>query len=483
MVQNLKPYQNYKDSGVPWLGDVPEHWKVRKQRQVVKLLVSNVDKHSFENEKAVRLCNYVDVYKHDRITERLHFMKATATEDEIDRFRLREGDVLVTKDSESWNDIGVPALVEYAADDLICGYHLAILRPHLEQIIGAYLLRAIQSQGVASQYYVSANGVTRYGLTHQGIKNVQIPIPPLPEQHAIARFLDHIDGRINRTIRAKRKLIALLNEQKQAIIHRAVTRGLDPDVPLRPSGVAWSGNVPAHWEVRRIKYLLREVDVRSTTGEETLLSLRMIQGLVPHDEHFARPGQAPTLIGYKVVHPGQIVLNRLQANNGLVFASEIHGVVSPDYAVFDAIGDVNLHYLTALFRTPLMKHKFRIESKGLGTGTAGFLRLYTDRFGMIPVALPPKGEQTRIMQGLEAELTELHAAISRVEREIDLIREYRTRLIADVVTGKLDVGRQESAWAAAAALPEELEEIEPEADKEGDLDAEPVEWEEEANVP
>lgn len=130
-----------------------------------------------------------------------------------------------------------------------------------------------------------------------------------------------------------------------------------------------------------------------------------------------------------------------------------------------------------------MKHKFRIESKGLGTGTAGFLRLYTDRFGMIPVALPPREEQTRIMQGLEAELIELHAAISRVEREIDLIREYRTRLIADVVTGKLDVGRQESAWAAAAALPEELEEIEPEADKEGDLDAEPVEWEEEANVP
>ena len=240
------------------------------------------------------------------------------------------------------------------------------------------------------------------------------------------------------------------------------------------------GDIPAHWEAVRIKYLLKEIDVRSTTGEETLLSLRMIQGLVPHDEHFARPGQAPTLIGYKVVHPGQIVLNRLQANNGLVFASEIHGVVSPDYAVFDPIGDVDLHYLTALFRTPLMKHKFRIESKGLGTGTAGFLRLYTDRFGMIPVALPPREEQTRIMQGLEAELTELHTAISRVEREIDLIREYRTRLIADVVTGKLDVR------AAAAGLLEELEGIESESDEEedGDLDAAADgQWEEETDAP
>lgn len=477
MVQNLKPYQNYKDSGVPWLGDVPEHWKVRKQRQVVKLLVSNVDKHSFENEKAVRLCNYVDVYKHDRITERLHFMKATATEDEIDRFRLREGDVLVTKDSESWNDIGVPALVEYAADDLICGYHLAILRPHLEQIIGAYLLRAIQSQGVASQYYVSANGVTRYGLTHQGIKNVQIPIPPLPEQHAIARFLDHIDGRINRTIRAKRKLIALLNEQKQAIIHRAVTRGLDPDAPLRPSGVEWLGVIPAHWDVRRTKYVLREVDERSKTGEETHLSMSQRFGLIPSSNIEERRLLSESYIGAKICRENDLVLNRLKAHLGVFALAKQDGLVSPDYTVLRPMADASVRYFEMVLRAPACRGELRKRAKGI---VQGFWRLYTDDFYDICVPFPPQPEQDLIVRRVDEELQVVEAAINRAYREMDLIREYRTRLIADVVTGKFDVR------AAAAALPEKLEEIEPEAaeDEEGDLDPEPDgQWEEETDAP
>ena len=474
----LQPYPAYKDSDVPWLGNVPTHWEVTQAKRYYEIqlgkMLQNSPSGSGDDPVSYLKAQHVQWFRVR--TDNLPTMWASRTE--IGKYGVQVGDLLVCEGGEG----GRSALIKDFIGRIIIQNALHRVRSSRSST-NEFLQYVMYTISTTEWFDAINNKATISHFTKDKFGSLNIPFPPLPEQHAIARFLDHIDGRVNRYIRAKRKLIALLNEQKQAIIHRAVTRGLDPDVPLRPSGVAWSGNVPAHWEVRRIKYLLREVDVRSTTGEETLLSLRMIQGLVPHDEHFARPGQAPTLIGYKVVHPGQIVLNRLQANNGLVFASEIHGVVSPDYAVFDAIGDVDLHYLTALFRTPLMKHKFRIESKGLGTGTAGFLRLYTDRFGMIPVALPPKGEQTRIMQGLEAELTELHAAISRVEREIDLIREYRTRLIADVVTGKLDVGRQESAWAAAAALPEELEEIEPEADKEGDLDAEPVEWEEEANVP
>lgn len=457
MIDHLKPYPAYKDSGVPWLGKIPVHWDVRRQRNLVQMLVSNIDKHTTDSELRVRLCNYSDVYKNERITESLRFMHASATPEEVKRFRLQTGDVIITKDSEAWNDIGVPALVEYTAPDLVCGYHLAILRPRENVLLGAYLLRVLQSHGAAAQFHVSATGVTRFGLSHNAIKNVFIPLPPLDEQAAIVRFLDHANRRIDRYIRAKRKLIALLNEQKQAIIHQAVTRGLSPNVRLKPSGVEWLGDIPAHWEVKRIKYLLREVDHRSTTGQETLLSLRMNHGLVPHDEHFLRPGQASTLVGYKLVRPGQVVLNRLQANNGLVFASDVFGVVSPDYAVFDPVADVNLQYLTALFRTPKMKHKFRIESKGLGTGTAGFLRLYTDRFGMIAVPLPPRDEQSQIMNELDTSLSGIQNTSDRVQREIDLLREYHTRLVADVVTGQLDV-------RAAASLPaiagEEVERME-----------------------
>ena len=253
MIGGLKPYPRMKDSGVPWLGEVPEHWDVRRLRNAAEMRVSSVDKHTKDGELTVRLCNYVDVYKNDRIQEQMTFMPATATAEEIERFRLHNGDVLITKDSESWNDIGVPALVVTSADDLVCGYHLALLRPFRQLLCGDYLYRSLQSTAVSYQFHVEANGVTRYGLSHAAIKSIWLPIPSLSEQTAIVRFLDYADRRIRRYIRAKQKLIRLTEEQKQASIHRAVTRGLDPDVRLKPSSVEWLGDVPEHWEVGRLK--------------------------------------------------------------------------------------------------------------------------------------------------------------------------------------------------------------------------------------
>jgi type I restriction enzyme S subunit len=241
VIHDLKPYPLYQDSGVPWLGRIPEHWATRRIRNVAEMRVSNIDKHVKEGELPVRLCNYVDVYKNDRITERIDFMQGSAQPTEVARFRLRAGDVLLTKDSEVWTDIGVPALVEYEADDLVCAYHLAMLRPTRENLLGSYLFRALQSRGVSTQLHIEANGVTRFGLTRGAIKNVLLALPPLPEQAAIVRFLDYADRRIRHHIRAKKKLIVLLNEQKQVIIHQAVTKGLDPNVRMKPSGVEWLG--------------------------------------------------------------------------------------------------------------------------------------------------------------------------------------------------------------------------------------------------
>ena len=136
--------------------------------------VSNVDKHSRDHEEPVRLCNYVDVYKNDHIRSGMAFMHATATKEEIARFRLQPSDVLVTKDSETWTDIGVPALVRQSDDDIICGYHLALLRPSSEVLEGGYLFRVLQSQCVAYQFHVAAKGVTRYGLSHGAIKSMRL---------------------------------------------------------------------------------------------------------------------------------------------------------------------------------------------------------------------------------------------------------------------------------------------------------------------
>ena len=182
--------------------------------------------------------------------------------------------MLITKDSEAWDDIGVPALVTETADDLLSGYHLALLRP-FKEILGAYLVRTLPEQRYAYQFHIRATTVTRYGLTHTGIKSICIPLPPLPEQAAIVRYLDHVDRRIRRYVSAKRKLIALLEEEKQAVVSQAVTRGLDPNVRLKPSGVEWLGDVPEHWEVRRLKALV----TTGTGGRDTIN--RKEDGLYP----------------------------------------------------------------------------------------------------------------------------------------------------------------------------------------------------------
>ena len=169
--------------------------RASRLRTVAEMRVSNVDKHTKEEEFPVRLCNYVDVYKNDRITEGIPFMSATASRDEIEKFRLNRNDVVITKDSEVWDDIGVPSLVTEPADDLISGYHLAIIRPR-EDAYGPYLFWALRSKPTAYQFHVEAKGVTRYGLAHHGIQSALIPHTPLSEQKAIVRFLDHADEQI-----------------------------------------------------------------------------------------------------------------------------------------------------------------------------------------------------------------------------------------------------------------------------------------------
>ena len=189
--------------------------------------VSNVDKHTYAEELPIRLCNYVDVYKNDSITDAISFMLATATEAEIDQFRLELHDVLITKDSETWTDIGVPALVEHTAPDLICGYHIAILRPLRSSLDGRYLFRILQDAALSSQFHVAANGVTRYGLSHSSIKSILLPIPPLDEQAAIVEFLDESTAKANVTIDRARRQITLMNEYRTRLIADVVTGQLD----------------------------------------------------------------------------------------------------------------------------------------------------------------------------------------------------------------------------------------------------------------
>jgi len=452
MIGGLKPYPNMLNSGVPSLGEVPEHWSVRRLRNFADMRVSNVDKHSKEDERPVRLCNYVDVYNNDYIRSSMGLMRATATRDEIDRFRLAVGDVLITKDSEAWNDIGVPSLVRESADDMVSGYHLALLRPFQNRIAGEFLFRSLQSIGVQYQFHVEANGVTRYGLSHAAIKSVWLPGPPLSEQTAIVRFLNHADRRIRHYIRAKQKLIKLLEEQKQAIIHRAVTRGLDPNVRLKSSGVEWLGDVPEHWEIERTKnvFRLRAQKSGRAHGME-LLSIYTHIGVRPRKDLEERGNKASTTDDYWIVKKGDLIVNKLLAWMGAIGVSEYEGVTSPAYDILMPIRPVCSAFYHHLFRTKLYLKQFKQRSRGIMDMR---LRLYFDQLGQIPIVVPPVDEQSAIVEFYVTSTADLNRTIETAKREIELLREYRIRLIADVVTGKLDVRE------AAAHLPDEAEDSE-----------------------
>ena len=226
VTKGLNPDVKMKDNGIEWLGEIPEHWEVRKLKYVANCFPSNIDKHSNEDEKQVRLCNYTDVYKNDYITDSMDLMLATATDEQIAKFTLLQGDVIITKDSETANDIAVPAYVKEPLTDVVCGYHLSVLRPY-ETLYGEFLFRALQCKEINIQFEVRSNGVTRVGLGVYDLKNAKIPVPPINEQTKIVEFISKETSTIYSTISKIEKEIALVEEYKTALITEAVTGKID----------------------------------------------------------------------------------------------------------------------------------------------------------------------------------------------------------------------------------------------------------------
>ena len=455
MFTNLKPYPEYVDLGIQWLGRLPVSWESSRLRGVSRLLVSNVDKLTHEDERPVRLCNYVDVYKNEFITDRPGYMTASASDDEIRRFRVRVDDVAITKDSESWTDIGIPAYVAEEADDLVCGYHLGLLRTRKDRLSGTYLFRALQVPAIATQFHVAACGVTRYGLSQDDILSAIVPIPSLSEQAAIVKYLGHANARIDRAIATRRKLIALLEEQKQAIINQAVTRGLDSTVAFKDFGITWLGEVPDHWRVWPIGRLAR-VGNGSTPSRTT--------------PEFWQDGSYPWLNSsfanrQEVFESDQFVTTRALAEchlpivppESVIVAITGQGKTRGKAALLKMEATINQHlaYLTPDPRRvigPFLQAvlvaaypELRRISDDSGS-TKGALTCQDLKVFRVPV--PPLVEQARIVQSIRDETETAEAAVDRAARQIELLREFRTRLTADVVTGQLDVRE------AAAQLPE-----------------------------
>jgi type I restriction enzyme S subunit len=274
-------------------------------------------------------------------------------------------------------------------------------------------------------------------LPAEKLRVVRYPLPPRWQQRAIADYLDRETARLDALVAAKERVLGLLAEKRRALITRAVTLGLDPRAPLRDSDIPWLGEIPAHWELKRAKWLFWERDQRSITGEEVLLSLRMERGLVPHNDVSVKQTQPDELVGYKQVSTGEIVVNRMRAASGLVAIAPQDGLVSPDYAVFRVSAAANAEYYAHLFKTELMQAVFRSESTGLGTGSSGFLRLYSESFLSLWLPYPPAREQTAILAHIEDELAKLDAIRAATERTVALLKERRSALIAAAVIGQI----------------------------------------------
>ena len=279
---------------------------------------------------------------------------------------------------------------------------------------------------------------TQLNLNTDTIGNIQIPLPPLEEQKTIARFLDRKLEQIGHFISNKQRLIELLKEQKTAIVNRAVTKGLNPDAPMKPSGIEWLEDIPAHWEAKRAKYYFYEVDERSETGTEELLSVSHITGVTPRSEKNITMFQAESYEGYKTCQVGDLVSNIMWAWMGALGVSNYSGIVSSSYGVYRQKNLDNFvsTYLNYLVRTNSYISEFICRSKGIRSSR---LRMYTDDFFDIPIIKPPKEEQEKILSYIHTESAKVDEAIAKTEKEIELIQEYRTTLISDAVTGKIDV--------------------------------------------
>ena len=282
-----------------------------------------------------------------------------------------------------------------------------------------------------------ANRATTPIVNKSTFASINVCVPPLPTQRQIANFLDRKTEQIDELIRIKERRIELLQEQRTALINQAVTKGLDPNVEMEPSGVECIGEIPAHWEVINTKYLFRLVtEPAPKNNDYELLSIYTNIGVRPRKELEARGNRATTTDGYWLVKKGDFIVNKLLAWMGAIGLSNYEGVTSPAYDILRKSRPLNERFYEYVFRCGLYFVEFKKRSRGI---LEVRLRLYFDQFGQIPLVFPPVNEQDEIVNFLDHKTEQIDDLITAEHQKIELLKEYRQSLISEAVTGKIDV--------------------------------------------
>lgn len=444
MIGELKPYSAYKDSGVPLFGEVPEHWEIVPLSSIAR--PRKVTNEGHRDLLSVYLGRGVIPFT--SVEEK----RTNTTSEDLSKYQLVEPGDFVLNNQQAWRgSVGVSRYTGIVSP----AYLVLTLDKRLDR---EFADKLFSDRAMVAQYLVCSKGVgsIQRNLYWLHLKRAVTVVPPLPEQTQIATFLDYADRRIRRYIRSKQKLIKLLEEQKQVVINQAVTRGLDPNVPLKPSGIEWLGDIPEHWEVKRVKQVTQILRGKFTHRPRNDPSL--YDGPYPFIQTGEVARAAKTITTFRQtlndrglavskMFPSGTLVMTIAANIGDVavldfeacFPDSIVGFVPQKWIFRDY-----LYYIFCAMKLELLREA-PVNTQG---------NLNVERIGSRGIPLPPIIEQEQIVRDIEQRTLSLRNSITHTHQEISLLREFCTRLIADVVTGKLDVRE------AAAHLPAELDEPE-----------------------
>jgi type I restriction enzyme S subunit len=446
MIADLKPYAEYRDSGLPWLGRVPGHWDMRP---AFGAFVPNHESNHGMKEKTVLSLSYGRIVI--KPVEKLHGL----VPESFETYQIVNPGDIVLRTTDLQNDHTSLRVGMVRDRGIITSAYLALrVNAGVSPEFGFQFVNVWDS---SKAIYGYGSGL-RQNLDFSHFKRMPVAVPPPAEQAAIVRFLDWANGRLERAIRAKRKVIALLNEQKQAIIHRAVTRGLDPSVPLKPSGIPWLGDIPQHWEVRPfVRCTIERGDYRGATPEKVESGVFLVtaknvrKGWIDYEtsKEYVRASEYSKIMRRGLPKKGDVLLT-MEAPLG-----HIALIDREDIALAQRIIRFRLHpgRLLPEFALLCLNSAYfqnQLHERATGSTAQG---LKASKLPQLLVALPVVSEQDKIVEQVMRECMPADTVISRLEREIELLREYRIRLVADVVTGKLDV-REAAARVPDAAAPD-----------------------------
>lgn len=416
-----------KSSGVAWIGEIPKDWDLSR----LKFSSTYNDESIKEDTNPEKEIEYVEIgsVTLENGVEKAEVMRFKDAPSRARRI-ARKGDIIISTVRTYLKAIALIEKERYTVSTGFC-----VIRPQ-KCMDSGYLKYFCSSELFTSEVSACSVGISYPAINASTLMDFHIINPPLTVQHKIVRVLDEKCNQVDSLIANVQAQIEKLKAYKQSLITEVVTKGLDPNAPMKDSGVEWIGTIPTEWNTVRVKQLLKERKERSSEGKEEPLSMSQKVGLVPTKMLDAIPNMASSFVGAKLTYVDDLVFNKLKAHLGVFSVSKYDGLVSPDYAVYYATGVANLKYLEYLFKTPQCISEFRKRSTGIA---AGLTRLYTEGLFAIECPLPPKKEQHRIVLYLNEKCAQIDKLTAIKQTKIEKLEQYKRSLIYEYVTGKKEV--------------------------------------------